>query len=96
MGMVCVLGACSPPRVSDPSSLIIVPGVGVSNVVALGMTPRQIANRTTDYEMSATHNPDWFRARIQSLGVSLGGPYRGKREPYYGFINFCGSTGFSV
>jgi hypothetical protein len=38
--------------------------------------------------MSVTRKPDWFGARIQSLGISLGGPYRGKGGPYYGFINF--------
>jgi hypothetical protein len=88
IGIVSLLGACSQPGVATPSSLTIVPGAGVSNVVALGMTLREVAHRTKDYEMSTTHNPDWFGARIQSLGISLGGPYRGKNAPYYGFINF--------
>jgi hypothetical protein len=87
-GVAGLLVSCSRPKVTDSSSLTIVPGLGVTNVVAVGMTLSEIADRTADFQISTTREPRWFKARIPSLGVSLGGPYRGKRRPYYGFINF--------
>jgi hypothetical protein len=68
--------------------LVVVPGLGVSNVVAVGMSLAEMKARTGDMRMSIRTDPDWFAAQIPSLGVSLDGPYRGKRRPYFGFINF--------
>ena len=73
---------------TDSSSLVIVPGLGVSNVVAVGMSLAEMQARTGDMRISIRADPDWFAAQIPTLGVSLDGPYRGKRRPYYGFINF--------
>ena len=48
VALCLVTGACSRPSYSDSSGLVIVPGVGISNVVALGMTRTEIQRTTRD------------------------------------------------
>ena len=85
---MALLGACAQPMARDSSSLTIVPGVGVSNLVAIGMTLAEMKAQTGDMAITTTREPRWFGAQIPSLGVSLDGPYCGKQAPYNGFINF--------
>jgi hypothetical protein len=71
--------------------MTIVPGVGITNVVAIGMTLKEIKSRADDLHLTVDDymgNKKWFHAEIPSLGVSFGNEYKGKKEPYFGWIDF--------
>ena len=90
-----IFAGCTNQKYSDSSDMLIVPGLGISNVVAVGMTPAEMNSHMTDLQYQVrpsrwipSRKPKWQTAVIPSLGIVWGGPYAGMHTPYYGFINF--------
>ena len=93
--LVLLLTGCNTQKYSDSTGMLIVPGFGISNVIAVGMTPSEMNSHVTDLQYRVRPNrwipskePKWQTAIIPSLGIVWGGPYDGMHTPYYGFINF--------
>jgi hypothetical protein len=91
----CLLAVgCSRPVRTDPAVMVIHPGVGVSNVVAIGMTVADMHRASPDLEHEREptrfpwEKPNWHGGRIPSIGAQFSGSYTGQGKPYQGFINF--------
>jgi len=101
--LLSVVG-CSSPKHVNPESLVIVPGLGISNVVALGMTVGEMRRINPDFKYDTGpirmpwqdeyigrlpwQKPIWHGGNIPSVGAYFAGTYYGRTSPYYGFINF--------
>ena len=93
--LVFLLAGCHTQKYSDSTGMLIVPGLGISNVVAVGMTPSEMNSHVTDLQYQVRPNrwipskePKWHTASIPSLGIVWSGPYTGMHAPYFGYINF--------
>jgi hypothetical protein len=63
-----ILSGCG-PRFRDSSALVITPGLGISNVIEIGMSPREVDHRTRDLQLSRLEYVGTYSANVPSLGA---------------------------
>ncbi|MBI2441625.1 MAG: hypothetical protein HYV35_09655 [Lentisphaerae bacterium] len=71
VGALCILAlGCRSPIHRDNSGLVITPGLGISNVLELSMTPQEIAHKTGDLIVKELKTVGAWSFEVPSLGAS--------------------------
>lgn len=85
LAVAVVAMGCSRQRALDPSAFVAVPGLGIPDVVALGMTVREIQGATGAIISEQPSGRYW--CDIPHLGISFSG-FRNRERLTEG-ITFC-------
>ena len=67
--LICVWTGFGHQPVFDRSTLVVTPGVGIQNLLELGMTPRQIQAKTKDLVARRLQHVGGFAYHVPSLGA---------------------------